>query len=344
MKFLIRQDIDYISGIGGGGKFDLLKFVLSILVVVLHCEILPTFFLPLLRMAVPLFFIMSGYFFFLKIKNMDKASSMLVLNRYVLRICKLYLFWLVALLPMTIYFHMDWFDSGLVNFILKFIKGILFSGTFKASWFLSATVIGTISVYYLSRFSNNRLILIIGLLLYLLCAIDSNYYYLFNNCFVIDHTLMTLRHLLGMLPYSCLYSIIWIAIGKILAENNFHISAKFTYIILIAFISLFCLEFLIIRKYNLALDSTSYLCLLPVCSIIFIIIGQSSFNVRYSYVFRKYSTIIYCSHLSIFLVLKNFIFSPMYLFITTILISLLVSTLILRLENKKGFSWLKYAH
>ena len=45
-----------------GGLVDYLKFALSFLVVIIH-SIKPDFLSPILRCAVPLFFILSSYFF-----------------------------------------------------------------------------------------------------------------------------------------------------------------------------------------------------------------------------------------------------------------------------------------
>lgn len=48
--------------IENGEKYDLLKFVLAIFIVILHCKILPSELVPILRIAVPTFFIMSSFF------------------------------------------------------------------------------------------------------------------------------------------------------------------------------------------------------------------------------------------------------------------------------------------
>lgn len=54
------QSTDNYIIIVGGQKFDVLKIALSIMVVIIHTKPLPDCFMPLLRIAVPLFFIMSS--------------------------------------------------------------------------------------------------------------------------------------------------------------------------------------------------------------------------------------------------------------------------------------------
>lgn len=50
--------------------FDLIKFILSIFIVSIHSGIVPDIFIPIVRIAVPLFFIISSYLLFRKKKEM----------------------------------------------------------------------------------------------------------------------------------------------------------------------------------------------------------------------------------------------------------------------------------
>lgn len=44
--------------------FDLAKFILAIFIIAIHSEFLPHILYPWLRIAVPLFFVISAYLFF----------------------------------------------------------------------------------------------------------------------------------------------------------------------------------------------------------------------------------------------------------------------------------------
>ena len=50
---LYKYEDDYIKDTGGR-KFDVIKFVLAIMILLLHSNSLPHFFIPIMRMAVPL--------------------------------------------------------------------------------------------------------------------------------------------------------------------------------------------------------------------------------------------------------------------------------------------------
>ena len=342
MKFVQISNKSYIAD--GGSKFDLLKLILAVMIVMLHCNVLPAFLCPILRVAVPLFFMMSGYFFFDKIKNLDRPSSGAALKRYCLRILKLYLFWFIFLLPFTIHSHPGWFDAGAVNFIEHLTKGFFFSGTFNASWFLSAAVIGMCLVFVLSRYLNTTSVLIMGCICYLFCAADSNYYYLMVEIPAYKDLSSLCRFIFGMPYFSFIYSMVWISIGKFLAEHPIRIN---NYVLLlfisISFWALF-LEADIVRNKQWQGDSNSYLSLIPLCPLIFISVAQNWRNPNYGPVFRKYSTMLYCMHISFVIVLKAYVSSPIYIFLITLFICFVISSIILFLEKKPYLSVLKYAH
>lgn len=64
MNTFTMLNANYISGKYGGEKFDLLKFILAIMIVMLHTNVLPKGIQPILHLAVPLFFLMTSYFSF----------------------------------------------------------------------------------------------------------------------------------------------------------------------------------------------------------------------------------------------------------------------------------------
>ena len=55
--------------------FDFVKFILSIFIVSLHSGIVPDIFIPIVRVAVPLFFIISSYLLFEKKSILAENSA-----------------------------------------------------------------------------------------------------------------------------------------------------------------------------------------------------------------------------------------------------------------------------
>lgn len=341
----MEQNYSYIKT--GGGKFDYLKIFLAIIIVAIHSRPLPDSFMPLLRCAVPLFFMMSSYFFFLKHEsNTDGKARKVLLNKYVKRNLKLYLFWFCLLLPITIV-RSHWHQMSIVQFVSSFLVDFLFRSTFAGSWYIMASIWGVILVFYLQKICNNKILLAIGLVLYLLCCLSSNYYNIAIQIPIIkDIVIFTGK------PYNSFpSSIIWIVVGKILAEKPRIIKSNILFATTFCSIVLLYIEYFIVNHFSLVRNTDCYLFLIPVCVLLFIAIGQAQFkgrSFRNQLLFRKLSTIIYCSHLSIiFLITKiNIGFTlhnNIFVFILTLFLSISLGLLLINLSQKKHLNWLKYS-
>ncbi len=110
---------------------DLAKFILSIIVCGIHAlgryGIYPFF-----RIAVPLFFIISSYFFFKKLNaENDSKDGHILLKNFAKRNAKLYLFWFVLLLPITL-FNLKIFSGNVVLNLVKLAAKAVFASTFVA--------------------------------------------------------------------------------------------------------------------------------------------------------------------------------------------------------------------
>lgn len=107
---------------------DAAKFVLSILVVAIHSypfDGYAVFFNPILRTAVPLFFLISSYFFFNHHKYLsDLEERVLHIEKYVSRNLRLYLFWMLVFLMPTIRYR-QWFSNGILNGLVLWTRSFL---------------------------------------------------------------------------------------------------------------------------------------------------------------------------------------------------------------------------
>ena len=100
---------------------DICKFILSIMVVAIHVspvsQELRVYLLPLFRLAVPLFFMFSSYFLFLKLSTAGDGVEVLI--KYITRNAQLYLFWYVVLFFPTVMYRSEtyqaWFADGAVE-------------------------------------------------------------------------------------------------------------------------------------------------------------------------------------------------------------------------------------
>ncbi|MBQ3324529.1 MAG: acyltransferase [Muribaculaceae bacterium] len=340
-----------------GNKFDILKLVLAIIIVGIHSTRAGMILRPVFRLAVPLFFIISSYLFFLKQCTLSSWRERYKgLKKYAKRILLLYLFWFLLLFPFTIYYR-EWYVDFCPDKLITIARSFFFGSTFVASWFLMASLVGVTIVWLLSSLKvKNSVILAIGIVIYMLCCLVSNYYNLLSHCpsFVKAYTCYTDIFTQPFNSFPC--SILFVGIGKILAEKELSPSNKLLWIVLFFSMVLLYVEFYITQHYFKAYYDDCFLLLPVACACIFMLIGQSSpRKTGYDTIkLRTYSTIIYCCHgtlLSIMNSVLNFIkmneincIIQFAMFFITIFLSIAICELLMRLERRRYFGWLRYSH
>lgn len=208
---------------------DYLKVVLILMVLGIHAplsigisicgvDVLQPFF----RMAVPLFFIMSSYFFFGKIHSLNNRNEVYAaLKRFIKRNALLYIFWFLLLLPITIHLRWNWWIApGGIKGAVTFCMNLFFGGTFFASWFLSALLIDVIVIFFASRRLSNGILLVIGIFLYCIAVLFSGFSSVVYKFYPSLESVAIFRAMSLLIPTSFVSAFIWIVIGKIVSENN----------------------------------------------------------------------------------------------------------------------------
>lgn len=295
------SDSNYIE-ISGGRKFDILKMVLATLILLLHSKAYPVHFLPVLRMAVPLFYIMTSYFFYIKYQNCnsntEKKNQLL---KFTKRNSYLYLFWCLALLPISILLHPNWFEGDAFFTISKIVKAFFFTGFFRASWFILASIYSVFIISCLSNFIKDGWLILLSLIFYFLSCLDSNYASIIGSDFVEMFHDKYFR-LCNTFPSA----MIWVIIGKILAKKTVIISKRWRVPLLLFSLCFLYIEHLLVRHYALFGATDCYISLLLCCPIIFVLIGQSNLIKGKDMLFcRKASVILYCTHVSIIWIIRH---------------------------------------
>lgn len=332
-----------------GKKYDILKFLLCLMVLVTHTT--PVSFLsPLLRLAVPLFFLMSSFFFFNKLNKINQSSERLRhLMKYIKRTLNLYFFWFILLFPAT-FFIRKWYALDVLTLFEQIIRGFLCSSTFVASWFLMASIEGVVIVFFLSKWLSNKWLLLLGGFLYLVCSLSTNYYHLFSTWSGIFDGYSYYVSVIGQ-PYgSYPASLFYIVAGKILAEKPKFISNGLLSFFITLSILLIYVEYFAVRYYGWYQADDCYIMLMPLSIMIFILIGQNAIKINRDTInLRNASIIIYCFHGSFARILgwvikNNGIHIMGLRLVVTLFVSIVIAYLLIKWEKKKGFYWLKCCH
>lgn len=329
---------------------DMAKAVLALLVIAIHVNPLGESgggIYPLARIAVPMFFIFSGYFLFSKVAA--KGNSVSIIKNFCTRNFKLYMVWFILLFPITAHIR-KYFEMKPAKFVGELLLQFFLGSTFRASWFLSSLVIGGVIVWVLSEKLTDNEIIGVGIVLYILCCLTSNYYGFFNE----ESVLHRINELYPTEIYNSFpVSIIWMSIGKSFV-NKEQSRIKHEKMWLIFFIILLFGEKILIEKFVNAEHNDCFFMLIPVCWLLFDILRSVDLlKPKYAVEIRAFSTIAYCVHTSIGVafaaILKrcfidtNEMPGSMFLYFVTVL-SIIAFTKAVVILEEKGWKWLSYLH
>lgn len=314
-------------------NIDILKYVMCIMIIMIHIGYSEE--LPVIRSAVPVFFIISSFLFYQKVLKLDDDfEKRQYFFHFIKRAGYLYLFWFIVLLPVTIIAR-GWDNMPILELLKEFATGILYKGTFPASWYISAYVTG-ISLTFLFR-KHTYIMAISGLACYLLSCAQSNYFYLFDSPIFSEGFLFYNSFPVGM---------IFICMGRYFS-NKQEYSVKLSAIGVIIGLVLLFIENDLICEYDLRKEADCYLSMLILAPSIFALtmsLPQIK-KIDTSYL-RKSSTIYYCSHFSIIIVLVVLFgeLGKIILLVTVILCCSVLSYALIKLANIPKLRFLRFSY
>ena len=196
----------------------------------------------IIQLAVPFFFITTGFFIGKKIKNIHEISIIEydVIKKAMIKALKLYLIFTIVYLPLTIYGFVQSGES-LLKCIFSFIRGVLFVGENYNSWilwYLLSEIYGLLFIYLLKNKTNNcRKLIAFGFILFLFGTVINLLGKTAIQLVAIDKIISIIKI---MIPNGRIfYSFIFIPIGMFISKNEK--IKKIIYILLVLLIlSLSC--------------------------------------------------------------------------------------------------------
>lgn len=308
--------------------FDLLKFILAILIISGHTALFQEY-ADIARIreiissiAVPTFMAISAYLFFRKVYNVpEDKDSKPVLLKTLKRLALLFLCWYILMLPMT------YFKFFSVATIKETIFAIFFSCTFNGYWFIKALFINT-CIFYFCR--NGKALLF--------CSIISWIIYLFFSYNYILHIIDFPYH-----PYySFYYNLAYYSVGVLFAKYGDRLLSKNTNNLLL--ISSFMLVFFL--GFQKLFNPLYRLVSIP---LLFILFYQLELESKpYYKTMRDMSIILYMIHFFLIWIYDiatiDVVQYSIIRFLVVSLVAIIISLLIIRNGNKPGFVWLKYLY
>lgn len=283
---------------------DVTKLFCAILVVVIHTGPLSSInkYLDyglvqcIARIAVPFFFVASGYFCFRKtqLENFELKTSL----SYVKRIFFLYIIWSAIYLPQVgynIYKH----EKGIVYGILSSMHIFIFSG-YDHLWYLLATAIAvTIISFALHKNVKPNELLIAGCVLYSVGLLGQSYFELLRPLegTVLWKIFQLYAEVFQTTRNGLFEGILFVGIGAMFAYRKIEIKKNVATCGLAISTFLLLIEAFCVKYYGLFREHDLYLFLVP--TTFFLFYCASHIDVKESTFTRKsrtYSSLIYYTH------------------------------------------------
>ncbi len=285
------------------GALDYFKVLAAFLVVMVHTDPLLSYSIYgnliltriIARIAVPFFFIVTGFFLASKLKDSKKG----VINNYIKKIGIIYLINIIIYIPFNIYG--GYFSR---NTIYKFILDIFINGTFYHLWYLPALMLGIYITYFLYSKFKIKYTIIITLLLYMVGLFGDNYYGLIENNKVVETLYSYIFNFVDYTRNGIFFTPIFIALGFFLSNNIDKLrNMKYKKIYLIISFILLIVEGIITHKFNLVRYDSMYIILIP--TIYFLFINLLSIKCKSNKNLRNISMYIYILHPIVIILLQN---------------------------------------
>lgn len=198
---------------------DALKFFFCICVIALHTHIFlavseeAEFYISrvLFRLAVPYFFVASGYFLGRKYKSTEKALHKQVLCSYLKRL--LFPYVVFSLISISQY----WAEERIVGhgkwgILKRIIQGIVFYPK-GALWFVWAIIISAILMFPIMKHKNGvNICLVAGVVLFMFALICNNYYFVVENTPIASFVITYLKYCISA-RNGLFVGVVYVALG-----------------------------------------------------------------------------------------------------------------------------------
>ena len=258
---------------------------------------------------------------------------------YCKRIGLLYLCWFVIDF-WYVYSNKPYFQVGIVEGITEFLKDIFFATTFPGSWYLSASVMGVIIVFYLNKFMHPIITLVIT---YLFACYVARANMLTDDIQgIYNWYAVTFRKEVSL---SFPAQMIWISIGYFLSLVLADIKKNKSWVLPVSIIAFMSSLFLLLFINAIEIRIISVLTIVVVC--ILVDLPSSPIFKR----LRNYSILIFFFHFSIAgkkgmftAIVGDTLLTNWLYYLIVIVISVLFAEIVLRLEKTKYLFFLRFLH
>lgn len=327
---------------------DLFKFIAAILVVFIHAneaknEIVSNVIVNCFSgIAVPFFFIVSGFFFE---KGLSKAENKKVfLFNYEKKLLLLYFFWQLFNLPLNIHMYIEKYpDASVLEYVLLLFRSIFLCGN-GVVWYILAMAEAATVIYLIHKFFSKNICLYIFISVGLLLMLGYD----------------SFSEILSLTPYSyvnegfyfvfswsnnfIMKAIPFMGIGYLISKNHIRISCKISFLIF-SFLSIVSLLVYILDIKSIVKFDLNIILYIPL-AILFFLISISiklKLSLKVSLLFREISSSIYFLHTYFIYNIMDIFFGIEFSSIIKVLVSVSASICVYCIVKKSRIKLLNFA-
>ncbi|OPA73990.1 hypothetical protein BVG16_26490 [Paenibacillus selenitireducens] len=286
---------------------DMAKLVMAVLVICIHTDPLESytdtgnFILTrvIARVAVPFFFMASGYYFFVKTRSPAQ------LLHYLKKLGIMYVVWSAIYLIVNGY---TWMTEGFSRgWILQYVKQFFFVGSYYHLWFLPALMFAVAIVYFLQKRMPLSSVVTISLVLYGVGLLADSYYGLAAQIPVLHPVI---DRYLAVFEYSrngLFFGFPFVALGAFLAHYipRMKLSQSFCEFGLILSFGWLIIEAALLRYAEWPRHDSMYLFLVPTVIMGFILLMKLDIQERPFYKYASdISMLLYLIHPAVLLAVR----------------------------------------
>jgi len=333
---------------------DVLKFIFAILIMCLHGRLFKgslqgLFFEKIIvRLAVPFFFVSSGFFYGKKVYAQRTLGA--ITKNYISRLAeKLLIFEPISIL---IYIVVNEYHFSILKLVLKAIQKILFYPP-GALWYIQAVIIAIILLVPFIKREKEKTALFLGLLLYLFALLCNRYYFLCEGT-VVEPIVTIYMRLCISARNGVFMGLLYVSIGVLIAKKWDDLQQKKTLFSVLMLVSGICLvlEVCLTNNKTGMDDNALFIAHLILIPALFICAGckqvpwvKNHINTK---ILRNLSTSIYLLHSPALEVVEygfafffNVALKPWQITVFAGIIIVLICTLIYWKKWKPFYNWIK---
>ena len=299
---------------------DVGKFILSIFVVAGHTSplksisIFPNFILIqiLARNAVPLYFMISGYLFYIKRGDSTIKIGRFTVNeyyyKYVKRMLAVYLIWSAIYLFDVL--ERYYYGSGMSVpvFALLYVWGATVYGTYIQLWFFPSLLFAVTMVHLFAKKIGFKKLLGIAFFFYIIGMFGDAYFGVIKDVPVIANSYKSFFFLFNTTRNGLMFGLMFVTMGAMLSEKKTLLPPKKAGLYALISLGFVAIESFSLRYLSQPIDYNVMLFLIPTAYFNFQFLLGLDLKFKWNYKFlRDSSTVIFFIH-PLFVILFNVLF------------------------------------